>query len=401
MDRRWESLCARALMIGFSLVAVLLNTLVCAGWAAAQCGASGPGGGNTKCGTGALTHNTTGSYDSAFGFDALFSNSTGSYNTASGVDALYTNTTGYYNTASGVDALHGNNYYPNTGSFNTASGAEALSNNSTGVANTADGFGALFSNTTGGSNTADGVGALNTNFTGSNNTASGWSALSSNTEGTDNTASGATALQRTTTGKYNIGLGSNAGINIVAGSHNIDIGGAGSADESNTIRIGTRGTQKKTYIAGIYGTTAAGGLPVEVTSSGQLVYVPSSVRYKRDIRDIGAASTDLMKLRPVTFRYKSDPSATLQYGLVAEEVARTYPELVVRGTDGKVEGVRYLEFTALLLNELQKQAKETQQLVDALKQKDASINALSERLTALERQVQTASSQGLHSLASK
>jgi hypothetical protein len=86
---------------------------------------------------------------------------------------------------------------------------------------------------------------------------------------------------------------------------------------------------------------------------------------------------------------------------VAEEVARVYPELVVRGTDGKVESVRYLELTGLLLNDLQKQAKETRQLADALKQKDASINALSQRLAALEQQARTANPPGLRSLASK
>ena len=205
-------------------------------------------------------------------------------------------------------------------------------------------------------------------------------------------------------------MGYLAGANVT-GNNNIDIGYYGGAAESSTIRIGTNGTQNTTYIAGIYGSTAAGGLPVEVTSSGQLVYVPSSVRYKRDIRDIGAASAGLMKLRPVSFRYKNDSSGSLQYGLVAEEVARGYPEMVIRGTDGKVEGVRYLEFTALLLNELQKQAHQLQtkdaQLaaqqreIDALKQKDASINALSERLAALEQQVRRGNMVGLRSLASK
>jgi hypothetical protein len=106
------------------------------------------------------------------------------------------------------------------------------------------------------------------------------------------------------------------------------------------------------------------------------------MRFKRDIHDIGNASRGLMRLRPVSFRYKSDPRASLQYGLVAEEVARVYPELVSRGADGKVQSVRYLEFTALLLNELQKQQTKLaaqQREIDALKKKDASINALSER----------------------
>jgi septal ring factor EnvC (AmiA/AmiB activator) len=161
--------------------------------------------------------------------------------------------------------------------------------------------------------------------------------------------------------------------------------------------------------------------------------IPSSARFKRDIHDMGGASSALMKLRPVSFRYKDDTSGTLQYGLVAEEVARVYPELVVRGTDGKVESVRYLELTGLLLNELQKQssqlqtqtnqlkaqASETRELaqrmqtkdqqiaaqqreIDALKQQNASINtALSQRLAALEQQARPATPPGLRSLASK
>jgi hypothetical protein len=67
-----------------------------------------------------------------------------------------------------------------------------------------------------------------------------------------------------------------------------------------------------------------------------------------------------MKLRPVSFHYKNDSSGTLEYGLVAEEVQRVYPNLVTYGPDGKLESVRYLEFTALLLNELQKQAHQLQ-----------------------------------------
>jgi hypothetical protein len=422
--RRWGE------VIGFSLVAVLLNMLICADPAAAQCGVSGLGGGNTECGTGALASNTLGDLNSAFGFDALTSNTTGYYNAASGVGALASNTGGNGNTAGGVDALYSNTtgnsntasgdfaLFSNTmGNGNTASGELALAINTTGGDNTANGVDSLYSNTTGWSNTANGVAALFSNTTSYYNTASGGNALYYNTTGYDNTASGYNALVNEATGSYNIGLGAGAGGNVVAGSNNIDIGGAGSGNESNTIRIGNNNTQSATYIAGISGTGVTGSA-VEVTSSGQLGIALSSARYKRDIRDMGGASAGLMRLRPVTFRCKNDSSGTLQYGLVAEEVERVYPELVTRGPDGEVQSVRYLEFTALLLNKLQKQAKGTRELdqrlemkdrqlaaqqreIDALKQKDASINALSERLAALEQQVRTATPQGLRSLASK
>jgi hypothetical protein len=348
--------------------------------------------------------------DSAFGFNALLNNTTGNGNTAAGSGALKFNTTGMHNSAFGTVAL----FHNTTGTENTASGKEAL-----------------FSNTTGGNNTASGELALAINTTGILDTASGAFALYNNTTGNNNTANGDYALYNNTTGKSNIGLGYNAGNNIVTGSNNIDIGGSGPGDESNTIRIGHNNTQSATYIAGISGTGVTGST-VEVTSDGRLGVALSSARYKRDIRDMGGASAGLMKLRPVSFRYKDDPSGILQYGLVAEEVERVYPELVTRGTDGKVQSVRYLEFTSLLLNELQKQnsqiqkqtnqlqtqAKQTQELaqrlqtkdrqlaaqqreIDALKQKDASLNALSERLAALEQQVRTVIPQRLHSLASK
>ena len=67
-----------------------------------------------------------------------------------------------------------------------------------------------------------------------------------------------------------------------------------------------------------------------VSGGGKLGIVMSSARYKHDIRDMGAKSADLLKLRPVTSVYKNDQTGTLQYGLVAEEVARVYPELVGR-----------------------------------------------------------------------
>jgi len=108
----------------------------------------------------------------------------------------------------------------------------------------------------------------------------------------------------------------------------------------------------------------------------------SSARFKRDIRDMGEASDRLMKLRPVTFRYKDDRSGSPQYGLVAEEVEPVYPELVTHGADGKVETVRYSMLTSMLLNELQKQTRENERQAGELRD-------MRKRLAVLEQAMQT------------
>ncbi|HWY24998.1 MAG TPA: tail fiber domain-containing protein, partial [Nevskia sp.] len=183
---------------------------------------------------------------------------------------------------------------------------------------------------------------------------------------------------RNATGSNNIGLGASAGMNLGSGSNNIDIGSAGLAADGNTIRIGTAGTQTAAYIAGISGVTVT-GVPVLVSSTGQLGVQTSSARYKQDIAPMAEQSHKLMDLQPVTFHYKQDPQGDLQYGLLAEDVARVYPELAVKGDDGRIEAIRYQELTPMLLNEVQKQAQ-------ALQRKDAQIAALQQQNVALQAQ---------------
>jgi hypothetical protein len=73
---------------------------------------------------------------------------------------------------------------------------------------------------------------------------------------------------------------------------------------------------------------------------------------------MGSATARLDQLRPVTFRYKSEPHGRRQYGLIAEEVAKIYPELVVRDAKDQVISVRYDELAPMLLNVVQKQQRE-------------------------------------------
>jgi hypothetical protein len=331
--------------------------------------------------------------NTALGADALEANTMGGDNTAIGATALQDNTAGFGNTATGEASLQHNT----TGGSNTASGAFALQVNTSGASNTAAGDGALNSNTTGSGNTAAGASALQNNTTGDYNTATGLTGLVNNTTGQKNTATGTAALQDNTTGSFNIGIGLGAGLNLTTGDNNIDIFDAGVAGESNTIRIGTQGTQTATFIAGIFGSPKIKkGCDVIAQSNGLLGCMKSSARYKRDIRDMGDASDKLMKLRPVIFQYKEDTEGIQQYGLIAEEVEQVYPELVIDDADGRAETVAYQVLPAMLLNEVQKQSRKLaqkdaqiaamrRQLV-ALQKKNSEIDALAERLDALERQ---------------
>lgn len=302
--------------------------------------------------------------------------STGNRNTALGEFALASNTTGSDNTSVGAFACNANTQ----GDSNTAVGSFALVSNTTGDVNTAIGSGTMPSNTTGSAGTAVGVNALNSNTTGGSNTALGFQALFGNTTASNNTAVGSNALGNNLTGSGNIAIGSGAGQNITNGGNNIHIGHSAPGNEANTIRIGR--TQTSTFLAGVDGVTIASGTQVFIDSNGQLGTITSSLRFKEDVADMGKASDSLMKLRPVTFHYKTDGSHLLQYGLIAEEVAKVYPDLVQYDDQGKPFTVRYHLINVMLLNELQKEHGRADELQAKLDQQEERLKRLEEALLA-------------------
>jgi uncharacterized coiled-coil protein SlyX len=322
-------------------------------------------------------------------------------NTFQGVFALGANTTGGENTAFGDTALNFNT----TGGFNTAVGFDAMQTNKTGSGNTGVGFGALFKNTAS-DNTATGSGALEFNTTGDFNTASGFKALNSNTTGSDNTANGLLALFSNTTGKLNIALGEVAGFNITTGSNNIDVGNPGAlAAESNIIRIGTvvaftdkasvmHPAHTETFIAGIHG-VAVTGSAVTVNSNGQLGVAPSSARFKEAVKPMDKASEAILQLKPVTFRYKEevDPDRAPQFGLVAEEVEKVSPDLIVRDADGKPYTVRYEAVNAMLLNEFLKEHRNVAEQQSTIAELKTTVAQQQKQIEALTATVQRVSDQ--------
>jgi Chaperone of endosialidase len=195
---------------------------------------------------------------------------------------------------------------------------------------------------------------------------------------------------RYTTGTQNLALGWYAGYYQTTGSNNIYLAHWGVASDTYTMRLGQ--LQSRTFIAGVFGVPVTGS-QVVINSNGQLGVLASSARYKRDIQDMGERSEGLLKLRPVTFRYKQDPDSTLQYGLIAEEVAEVYPELVVRGANGEVESVQYHQIISMLLNEVQHQEKalsaQSQEIAELKAQNDNLRTAHAQELAELKAALET------------
>lgn len=125
----------------------------------------------------------------------------------------------------------------------------------------------------------------------------------------------------------------------------------------------------------IYNQTSGGGANVVIQSDGLLVRSTSSLKYKKDIRDI-TESDVIQKLRPITYRSKSqnDDEKKRFLGFIAEEVEKIEPMLVYYGSDGQVEGFQYDRLTVLLVKEIQKLTKQVNEVTE-----------MNERLKKLER----------------
>jgi uncharacterized coiled-coil protein SlyX len=354
---------------------------------------------NTAIGAGTLLANAA-DENTAIGAGALLSNSTGSQNTADGAFALVSNTTGTFCTATGEGALSSNT----TGNDNTATGFQALFNNTTANDNTANGFDALFNNTSGVNNTAIGSGALVFNTIGIDNTANGFEALFANATGDSNTAIGDSALASNTTGDGNTAIGDSALQNNIAGSNNVALGvtaGVGVITADSVICIGTDGANVSSscFIGNIRGVTTANGdaIPVLIDSAGQLGTLSSSRRFKKEIKPMDKTSEAILALKPVTFRYKQeiDSKGTPQFGLIAEEVAKVNPDLVVRDRKGEIYSVRYEAVNAMLLNEFLKEHRNVEQQAAEIQEQKATIaelksNAARREATAARQQKQIA-----------
>jgi|SRR5882724_10166529 len=197
------------------------------------------------------------------------------------------------------------------------------------------------------------------------------------TGGNQNTAVGQFALGNNINGTSNIALGSSAGTGVTTADNVICIGTAG------------QNVANSCYIGQIFGVTSSGGTGVFINADGKLGTATSSLRFKEQIAPMDSTSEVLFALKPVTFRYKKeiDPAGLSQFGLVAEEVEKVNPDLVVRDKEGKPYSVRYDQVNAMLLNEFLKEHRRVQEqqahmteLDTRAARQDAIIAALTEQL---------------------
>src|SRR5262249_47214143 len=163
--------------------------------------------------------------------------------------------------------------------------------------------------------------------------------------------------------------------------------------------LGVAGENNACYIASIFGQTSADGIPVLINASNKLGTATSSKRFKEDIKPMNKSSEALFALKPVAFRYKKeiDPAGTSQLGLVAEDVEKVNPDLIVRDEEGKPYSVRYDQVNAMLLNEFLKEHKTVQEqratIIQQRKHFEAAIARQQKQIDALTAGLQKVSAQ--------
>ena len=235
------------------------------------------------------------------------------------------------------------------------------------------------SNTTGFFNTAIGSQALFNNTTGQQNVALGFAAAASHITGDGNTAIGFAALGQNTAGSGNIALGFEAGSNVTAADNVTCIGSAG-----DNVSNGC-------YIGRIFGATILSGTPVLINGADQLGTTTSSRRFKEQIKPIERASEVVFALKPVSFRYKKqiDPQGMQQFGLVAEDVEKVNPGLVVHDKDGNPYTVRYDQVNAMLLNEFLKEHRRVEEQNAKLEEQANRIREQETTITEIKKEMET------------
>lgn len=369
------------------------------------------GSGNSFAGAWSGFFNSNGTKNSFVGAYSGYSNTTGSYNSFFGNESGNKNSTGGFNSFFGSGAGFSNT----TGSSNTLVGSNSGYTNTLGSENTFVGIESGFSNTSGSVNTFIGNRAGRNNTVGVNNTFVGNRAGSSSNKESGNTFVGATAGENTTgayntflghasgqstTGNFNVFAGSQAGINNNAGSRNVFIGqSAGSSNNGNdNVFIGneagafTNGSglfvvsNAGTATPLLYGNFTTRQLGIGTTSLGTYalsvngdafatgLWLSSDKRFKQNEKTISGALEKLSSVKGVSYQFKKSEavngrvfSTGDQLGFIAQDLQKTFPELVKENSDGYL-AVNYSGMIPVL--------------VEAIKELKAEINQLKSQLNS-------------------
>jgi hypothetical protein len=172
-----------------------------------------------------------------------------------------------------------------------------------------------------------------------------------------------------------------------------NVAGTGITTANDVICIGAGGENidSSCYIGGIFNATSSGGTAVFINSSGKLGTSTSSQRFKEQIKPMEQTSEALFALKPVSFHYKKeiDPQGTNQFGLVAEEVEKVNPDLVVRDKEGNPYTVRYDQVNAMLLNEFLKEHRKVEELEATVARQQKSFES---KIAEQNRQIEALTS---------
>jgi len=308
------------------------------------------------------------------------------FNVAVGVNALGADTLGFGSVAIGVSALQTMNFTSSTETRCTAVGFQAGKLNQTGTDNTLIGAQCGDALTTGFQNTGVGHDALGASDDGQNNVAVGFLALNGNC-GDNNTAVGESALA-VSTGTNNQCFGNSAGAAITGGNYNtivgnhtgngdsVDIRGADNnliiADGQGNVRISYRSDGNTFQIPDLYSNTSSGSANMVALASGTIARATSSLRYKKDVADATHGLSEVLNLRPVTYKGKGGEDGDTVYGgLIAEEVhAAGLTEFVEYDTQDRPDALHYSNMVSLCIKAIQEQ--------------QATITALTDRIAVLE-----------------
>jgi hypothetical protein len=308
---------------------------------------------NTAYGYKSLHSNTTGKHNTAVGYHSLFSPTTSEYNTAIGENTLYSTTTGFQNTAVGNNSM----YWNFNGSNNVAVGHRTLFQNSSGVDNTALGVLSLTRNTTGEANIAVGPYSMNSNISGRQNVGIGRSVLASNTWGSHNIAIGNLALFQNIGGCNSIALGNMAlffytnnspnGANVAVGNETLMNTTTGTFNTGvGTYALNSNGTGTNNTAIGYYADVLTAnlqnanaiGMGALATASNQVRIGSNSVtsiggytgwtnvsdgRVKMNIKQDVPGLAFIKKLTPVTYNLD----------LSAAEKLMAYSPIVAEGSE--------------------------------------------------------------------